>query len=306
MRRTKKKFFNKQLLFYCCVLALPILQYCVFYIYVNINSFILAFTEFDPLTGKTAFVGFDNFKYVWDLFFHSEESYGFKLWLTNSLLDYGAKLLVGTGGAVLFSYYIYKKQIGSGFFKIILFLPSIIPGIAMISIYRYVADTNLLSLVQRLSGKTVTPFLVDPEKTFSSVLIYVLLMGFGTQVMMYLGAMNKINPSITEAAKLDGAGFMRELWSITVPCIYSTILTFFVTGLTGVFTSDMGLYSFFARNAPGEVWTLGYYLLRVTESNTTNQSMWPQIATIGLYFTMVIAPITIFLRTFLEKKDPMR
>ena len=111
---------------------------------------------------------------------------------------------------------------------------------------------------------------------------------------------------IFEAAKLDGVGFFRELWSITLPCIYSTIVTFFVAGLTGVFTSDMGLYSFFARNAPGELWTLGYYLLRATESNTTNQSKWPEIATVGLYFTMVVAPITIFLKTFLDKKDPMR
>lgn len=306
MKSTKKRFFDKKLLFYCCILALPILQYCVFYIYVNINSFILAFTEFDPLTGESTFAKFDNFKYVWNLFFHSEESRAFGIWLRNSLVDYGAKLLVGTGGAVLFAYYVYKKQMGSGFFKIILFLPSIIPGIAMISIYRYVVETNIVSLVEQLTGNRIGTFLGNPETSYNTVLIYVLFMGFGTQVMMYLGAMNKINPSITEAAKLDGAGFLRELWSITLPCIYSTIVTFFVAGLTGVFTSDMGLYSFFARTAPGELWTLGYYLLRATESNTTNQSKWPEIATVGMYFTMVVAPITIFLKTFLDKKDPMR
>ena len=123
---------------------------------------------------------------------------------------------------------------------------------------------------------------------------------------MYLGAMNNINPSITEAARLDGASFMRELWSITIPCVYPTLTTFVVVGITGIFTSDLGLYSFFATNAPGQAQTLGYYLFRETQNNTGNMARWPYISAIGLCFTAIVAPITVGLKRVLDKYDPMR
>ena len=123
--------------------------------------------------------------------------------------------------------------------------------------------------------------------------------------MMYLGAMSKINPSITDALKLDGASFLREFWSITLPCVYSTVITFFIVGITGIFSSDMGLYSFFAMHAPSETQTLGYYLLNMTRSNVTNREKWPFIASVGLVYTVVLAPITVALRFYLDKKDPM-
>lgn len=305
MKAKKKKFFNGQLLFYCGVLALPILQFCIFYLYVNFNSFVLAVTEYDMLTGEKTFVGLQNFRDCWDLFFGDENRVGMWIRLKNSLVAYGCTLLVGTGGALLFSYYIYKKQAMSGLFKVILFLPSVVPGVVLSSIYKIVMETGVLNLYNAVAAEQITSIINDVDKTFSVVLFYGLFMGFGTQVLMYLGAMNKINPSITEAATLDGVSFIREFFSITLPCIYSTVATFVVVGLTGIFTSELGLYNFFATNAPGNAQTLGYYLYRETQTNATNQAKWPLISTIGLVFTVIVAPITIGLKFFMDSKDPI-
>ena len=62
--KKKKKLLNrkkKQLIFYICIVALPILQFCVFYIGVNFNSILLAFKTFDADTNKYVFDGFNNF-----------------------------------------------------------------------------------------------------------------------------------------------------------------------------------------------------------------------------------------------------
>ena len=303
----RKKRLDKKLLFYCGLLALPLLQYAIFYIYVNFNAFFLAFTKYDSLTGQSSFAGFENFKTVWHNFFIGNSSYHFGLRLKNSLINYTCSILVGVGGSILFSYYIYKKQWGGGFFKVILFLPTVIPGIALSTIYRLLINGGFRSLYNSLTGKSVM-FLMGggaESTTFTMVLLYNLFFGFATQVLMYLGAMNKINPSITEAAKLDGASYMRELLSITIPCIYGTVVTFVVVGLTGIFTADMGLYSFFGENAVAESQTLGYYLLRETRVAGTNRAEFPEISAIGMLFTVVVAPISIMLKRFLDKKDPM-
>lgn len=305
-KKKKKNIFDKKLLFYCCLLALPLLQYAIFYIGVNFNSFVLAFTSYDKLTGEQSFAGLANFSEVLNTFFKSVEAKNFAIRFKNSLINYGCSLIVGTGGAVLFSYYIYKKQFLSNFFKVILFLPSVIPGIAVISIYRYFVETGALSVYNAIAAEPLYSFLNNDDTVFGTVLFFSLFMGFGMQVMMYLGAMNNINPSITEAARLDGASFLRELWSITLPCIYPTLITFVVVGLTGIFTSDLGLYSFFASNAPGRSQTLGYYLFRETQSNATNMARYPYIAAVGLCFTIIVAPITIVLKGVLDKCDPMR
>ena len=215
--------------------------------------------------------------------------------------------VVGTGGSLFFSYYIYKKKIGGGLFKVILFLPHVIPGIVLASIYRFSVDTGVVHIYNTLAPESsrIASLLSDANTVYGTVLFYALFVGFGTQTMMYLGAMNKINPSITEAAELDGVSYMREFFSITVPCIFSTMATFLVVGLTSIFASDLGLYNFFSGNAPGESQTLGYYLFRLTNGNKTNKAEWPFIAAIGLIFTVIVAPITLGLRKLMNKVDPM-
>ena len=303
----RKKRFDKKLLFYCALLALPLLQYAIFYIYVNFNAFFLAFMEYDTVAKQSSFVGFKNFETVLHNFFVGPSAYHFGVRLKNSLINYVGSLVVSIGGSIMFSYYIYKKQWAGGLFKVVLFLPSVLPGIALSTIYRLLMNGGIRILYNQFTGQSVM-FLMGTGaegSTFTMLLIYNLFFGFAGQVLMYLGAMNKINPSITEAAKLDGASYMRELWSITIPCIYGTITTFVVVGITGVFTADMGLYSFFGENAVAESQTLGYYLLRETRVAGTNRAEFPEISAIGMLFTLVVAPISITLKRFLDKKDPM-
>ncbi len=308
MSKAKKRFVDKKLLFYCCLIAFPLLQYIVFYLYVNFNSIVMAFSSYDKVNNVSTFVGFQNFVHVFNEFFRSNESVNFGIRFRNSVVDYLIKTVVGTGGALFFSYYIYKKKIGGGLFKVILFLPQVIPGIVLTSIYRFSVDTGIVSIYNTLvpEGSRIVSLLSDAQTVYGTVLFYALFISFGTQTMMYLGAMNKINPSITEAGMLDGVSYMREFISITLPCIFSTISTFLVVGLTAIFTSDLGLYSFFSGNAPGEAQTLGYYLFRLTNGNKTNRAEWPFIAAIGIIFTVIVAPITIGLRNLMAKFDPMK
>lgn len=301
MSRIKKKFCDEKLIFYCILISLPILQFLIFYVYVNFNSIILAFTNYE--NGERVFAGFSNFVKVFDEFFKSASAKHHGVQFKNSIVFYALNMVIHTGFAILFSYYIYKKQAFNGAFKIILFLPNIIPGIAMAAIYKQTVSHALKQVLSQM-GVVVDSFF-DSELTFGVILFFNLFFGFGTQVMMYLGAMNKINPSITEAAMLDGTSFLRELFSIIFPCIFSTVSTFIVVGLTGIFAADMSLYAFYGEGAPSSPQTLGYWLMRETRLNIGNESRYSFIAAVGLCFTLILAPITIGVRKLFDKIDPM-
>ena len=303
MKKMRKKALDGKFIFCLCLIVLPILQFLLCYVYVNFNSFVLAFTKYDKISNNTSFVGFENFKTVWNEMFVADKI-AFGVRFRNSIVAYLFTLIVGMLFAVMFSYYIYKERLLHGVFKIFLFLPHIIPSVVLISTYKYFVESGLVQVCQKL-GINVTSFLTDVDLQFGTVLFFHLFMGFGTQVLMYLGAMNNINPAITEAAQIDGITFFKELWLITAPCIFGTISTFLVVGLTGIFTNELGVYSFYANNADGNIQTLGYFLYRTTRVSATNKAAWPRIATFGLYFTFVVAPISIGIRKLMDKIDPM-
>ena len=55
-----------ELIFYCCLVALPLLQIAIFYVYVNLNSFIMSFQTYDRLAGTFTWDwGVFNFTKLW-------------------------------------------------------------------------------------------------------------------------------------------------------------------------------------------------------------------------------------------------
>ena len=122
---------------------------------------------------------------------------------------------------------------------------------------------------------------------------------------MYSGAMNGIDPSVLEAAKLDGANPFREFFSIILPLIFPTIQTFLVTGIAELFVNQINLVAFVGlspRNT--KVMTVGYYLFTEGEFAMDIPSRMPILATFGVLLTLIAAPITLISRWALDKFGP--
>lgn len=290
-------------IFWWSILLLPLIQFSIFYIGVNFNSILLAFQDIEmSLDGsgyKYSWVGFGNLKEtITALFNEPDLVYGFR----NSLLAYVVGLIAGTGFALLFSYYIYKKKLFSGAFKIILFLPSIISSVAMILMFKYFIENAYPEAMSKLLGKRVDGLLANPDTVIGTLLFYSVWVGFGGSVLMYLGAMNGINESVVEAAYLDGITPLKEFIFITLPLIYPTLVTFLVTGLTGIFSNQIGLHAFFPNGIPDPRYnTYGYYMFIHIADGMIE---YPHVAAMGLLMTMVLAPLTFFVRWVLEKFGP--
>lgn len=289
---------QKEFLFFICLLALPLAQFCIFYIGVNFNSLLLTFRNYDFENGFS-FAGFDNITRVW----HSLTNDAALICaVKNSLVVYATSLLIGTTLALVFSYFIYKKAPLAGLYRVVLFLPSIISSIVMVTLYKYFCEEAIPGIYNAISGKSMSGLLSDSNTSFATLLFYLIWTGFGTQVLMYTGAMCNVPELLSESAKIDGATPLREFFSITMPMIWPTFVTFIVVGIAGMFTNQLNLYSFFGTGANITDYTIGYYLYRSTLKGQLPE--YPYLSAMGFIFTLVAVPVTLLVKYLFERFGP--
>lgn len=293
---------RSRLIFYAVGIALPLLQFCVFYIYANLNSFILAFQQYEAKKGalgyNVTFAGFANFA-------TALETLGSNVhMIKNSLIMFVCSTLFGLTLASFFSFYIYKQYAFGGFFKVILFLPQIVSQVVFALLY-YQMVQDLLPAIFGLKGGLFE----SVDTLFPTVLFFNLWISFGVNVVLFTGAMSGINPAVVESAQIDGVNLIQEFWYITLPMIFPTLVTFIVTGLAGIFTNQMHLYSLFGDNAGEGISTFGYFIyVQTSHSDIISPSRsyisYSQISALGLVLTAIVFPITFGTRKLLEKFGP--
>lgn len=300
--RKEKNFTNKKtkkLVFYLAIIAFPILQFLVFYVGVNINSILLAFKDFDVLSGNYVYAGFENFAKIFD------ELFGSKILLPmlgNSLLVLAISLVIGTVLPVFISYYLYKKRLGYKFFKVMLMLPSIISSFALVLSYRHFIETAIPEIVEMLTGKKIMGLLTNLNAALIPVLFYSFWFGLGTSFLLYLSTMMSISESVIEAAKMDGATPFIELTRIVIPQVFSTYVTYVVMTLATTFTNQANLYNFFANDAYPALQNIAYYLYRKQVLIDTTQ--YPYLAAFGVLCSATVLPLCFGVKYLLEKLGP--
>lgn len=292
---TKPKKNHSKLIFYIALMAFPVLQFCVFYIGVNLQSILLAFQQYDGLNSKF-FVNWDEFWCNFQQIFKDIDM----LWscLKNSLVVWLFTTVIGTVGAIMFSYYIFKHKKVGKIFKFVLFIPSILPSILMSSMFQNFCNEILPVFLH--TDRLMSLVKTDANLLFAMSVFYTIWIGFGTQVLLYTGAMEQVSVSVLEAGKLDGVSPLRELWNIILPQIMPTIGTFLVAGVAGIFISQANMYNFFGESAPANIQTIGYYLFKMTQQNGAEQ-YYPYLSALGLCCTALAVPPTLLMRKFFKR-----
>lgn len=302
----KKK--RGDILFYSLMVALPLLQYFIFYIVVNFNSILLSFQQYevDGYGYKYAFVGADLFKnyrtVILDLFYEQALLSAIK----NSFVVYLCRLLIITPLALVFSYYLMRKLAGHHIFRVILFVPTIICSVILIYMYRILIDNIIPEiLVNIFSGeKSDYQYLVNPDTRFTAILIYRIFIAFGVNVLLYTGAMSGVSEDMMEAARLDGVTDFGEFIYIIIPSVWPTLTIFLVTGVADFFINNLGLYDLYGNNAESSVWTLGYYMYKHTVAGEGRLELYPYLSTMGIVFTLIAFPVSSLVKWALEKFGP--
>ena len=97
---------------------------------------------------------------------------------------------------------------------------------------RLLRNTVLIS-VYSLTGKRIN-FFGEPEWFRAMYVGSGVWQEFGWNSIIYLAAITGINPDLYEAARIDGAGRLRQIWHVTLPGIKPTILTLLILNLGNI------------------------------------------------------------------------
>lgn len=318
-----------RMIFYSIMLIWPVIQISIFYFYVNANTVILAFqnivkvkNEVGQTVEGTEFT-LNNFSRAWNVLIVEHWPY-----ILNSMKFYAIDFPIALILALSFSFYIYKKYPCAGLFKTMLFMPSLISGLVFCILFRYLSTYGYKEIMCLINDQPVTQvnrelykgLLENPNTAMPTLIFYNIWVSFGSNILLYSGAMSGIDESVCESARLDGANILQEFWHITLPLIFPTIISLVVVSLTGIFTNQLGLLNLFGEsisNMPEveeKLTTIGYrmyiYAKKLTNSNFNMDKFgWEyytegELAAYGLLISMLIIPMVLGIRKFMKKYGP--
>ena len=298
----RKKIFRRRL-FIFCFLAFPVVNFLIFYVYVNFDAFFMAFQR--PVTGQ----GFgatewslDNFKTIFKLLSFSEEGVLWQAFL-NTVLFFLAGMLVGLPLSILMSYFIYKKIKGYKLFRFVTYLPNIITSSALVILFKNAVGPGgpIDAIITNLGGEYIDPLTVN-ETAIWMIIFYSVSFGFGTNLIVLNGAMNGINQEMLEAAEIDGCNWFKELIYIIIPSVWPTISTIVVLATAG-FLGATGPILAFTKGTNGTM-TLAFYIYQLVSGvgNGGQQDVYLASA-IGVIMTLISFPLALLVRKLVYGKE---
>lgn len=302
-------WFNKEgKLFYGLMIFLPILQFFIFYIVVNFNSILLAFQSYSVYGGKevVSFVGLDNFKEIYKIL-TTDPANTLQVCFGNTMIFFALDILVVMPLSLLFGYYIYKKAFLAKFFKVMLFLPSVVCSMVFVIFYNYFMDDVIPTIVNSLAKeKVLTTIMGAPgQKPMIALMVFYVWINFSGSILLYLNAMSSVSNSTIEAAKVDGASEFKIFLHVMVPGCWKTIVSLFLISLAMTASNQAYLFSFYAGYAPSSLQTIGYYqFMLVISTGQENPVSYPLASAYGLILTLIIAPLTFLVRYLLNRFGP--
>ena len=298
---------KRKALFSLIMLAIPILHFLVFYLYINLSSFSLAFKKYEIVEGTglvSSFAKFDNFKDAFNLLF-SASGWGK---IKNSLIFESVNLFLVTPLTLIFAFYIYKKAFMGKFFKVMLFMPYILSEIIVATLYKYMTNNIIPYSMQSWFGVEIPQLLADAKTQMATAIVFNIIMWFGINSLIYSSAMEDVNISMSEAAQLDGANVAQEFIYVTVPTIFPTIVTLFIVALAAVFTDQFRMLSLFYY-LPGGLDNMGFYLYMQASRadvipNGAADLTYGALSAMGLLLSFIVIPVTLVTRHLLNKYGP--
>lgn len=266
--------------------------YAVFLLYPFGQSVWLSFLHWDGLTVATG-AGFDNYR---DLFTDPSlrAPFGHALVL---LIFYSALPVVI--GLLLAAALSRARVRGMTFFRTVLFLPQVLALVVVGVAWRSVlAPDGLLNDTLRAVGldSLAHPWLGDYSWALPAVGVVGTWVGTGLCMVLFLAGVQRIPRELYEAARMDGAGAVREFWSITLPGLRPQIaVALTLTIVAGLRNFDLIYIT--TSGGPGNSTSVPAYEVyhRAFETNQVGSA-----AAIGVALTVLIFVLTVSVSRLVE------
>lgn len=238
------------------VFILPFIAiFAAFTIYPLIFTFRLSFTNWHG-EGAAQWIGWDNYTYLLSSpdFWASLATSGV-LWL----LIVPMQVVVGLLAAVVLN---NAKLRARGFYRTAFIVPFVTPLVAIAQIWIVVFDQNYgaVNSLLNIFGVPDIGWLTTTTWSKPTLALLFLWKTTGFAVIILLSGLQSIDTTLYEAASMDGATRIRQLWSITVPLMRRTIMFLVVLQTLAVFQMFTEPYVVTKGGPYGSTTTAGLYL----------------------------------------------
>ncbi len=301
-----KEQYVKEVVFILSILVIPIAWWAFGFFSVTGESIWLAFQTYSIEEEAFVFAGLDNFVTVWESISTGGE---LGICLQNSFMLWCISTFVTLPISLLISFALYKNVIGTGFYKVVLFLPQVVSSMVWILVFKYLVEYGVPKLFPDLyvslsDTGVALDLLQNPKTNLGTLIFYQQWITLAGGMIIYTGAMSRIPVGLVEAGHLDGMKNMQEFVYITLPLIFPTLSVTLTTCVISIFSASLPTYQFYegTGTTPLHMWTMGYYMFAKVMNGTSVD--YPMVSAVSLVVTTIAAPITLLTRNLLEKYGP--
>ena len=279
------------IIFAATFLAFPILQFIVFYLGVNVKSWISAF-QLEKFKG-----GYD-----WSLIHFQSFFDDLKVPLSqttvmikNTFVTFGVYDFISLPLCVFFSYVLYKKVAASSFFRVVFYFPSLLSIVALALVFYFTVETKgpIAKVFYDLNLGYPSPF-GRASSAFTWVMLFCVWSGFGYSIVLFSGSIARLPVDIFESAKIEGCSMAREFFTIVVPLLAPTISTLFILNFAAAF--GMWAPVQLLTSGGNDTVTIGFYIFSQTKNSNYNYP-----SAVGLLVSAIVVPVVLILKAVSSK-----
>lgn len=215
------------------LLAVPIGWWLVIGAYPIVVGLALGFMDWKGINVQPTFAGFDNF-----IRFFTDTLWTSALWRTIyiGLLCFICSTVLGGLVALLLN----SVRKGQGIFRAIWYFPSVTVAVATSQIFNILLkfDGGVINNIILSCGGEPVYWQYSTGWMIFWIVVYSTWLGLGGSTLMWLAALQSVDASVIEAAKLDGCNRFQTFWKISVPQMMPIISFMFING----FIAAMNVY----------------------------------------------------------------
>ncbi|MBU8655112.1 ABC transporter permease [Bacillus pumilus] len=229
LKKEKRKRLLNQMLSqkFLYLMILPGLIYFLVFKYVPMWGLIIAFQDYQPFLGilGSEWVGFKHFIRLF-----TEPT--FFILLKNTLILFAMNVVIFFPIPILLALLLNEVRLAlfKKFVQTMIYIPHFMSWVIVVSLsfVLLTVDGGLINELIAFFGGEKINFLLSQEWFRPMYILQVIWREAGWSTIIYLAAITAVDPQLYEAAKMDGAGRLRQMWHITLPAIKSVIVVLLI------------------------------------------------------------------------------
>ena len=237
IRKKRSKFVNSLPL---TLLALPGVAMVFLFHYVPLYGLILPFKNYDYSLGfwRSPWIGFKNFEYLF-------VGRGVLIATRNTILYNFAFIVLGLVCSVLLALMLFEMQKRAvKTYQTIIFLPYFISWVVAAYVLRSLLDmeNGMLNNLLAIFGKNPVMWYNDARYWPPIIVLIYLWKHVGYNIVIFYAALMGIDRELYEAARIDGAGKLKQVINISIPMLKPMITMIFLLNVGKILYGDFGLF----------------------------------------------------------------